>query len=92
MSDESNHSIIRLILEEHFDEIRKERNHKMTVESRLSLNQKCGESKEEIGCLFASKSGDFVKRIALWDFMKHLDKRKYKIVRLLYARERKRRL
>lgn len=80
---------VQRILEEHFDEMRKERNDRMKVESRLSLNRKYGESKEEIGCLFASKNGDFVKRIALWDFMDHLGDRKYKVARLLYSREEK---
>lgn len=80
---------VQRILEEHFDEMRKERNDRMKVESRLSLNRKYGESKEKIGCLFASKNGDFVKRIALWDFMDHLGDRKYKVARLLYSREEK---
>lgn len=70
-----------------FKEMRKARNEKIRLESRLSLNQKVGDSREEIGTLIVGKCGDFANNIVLWDYVSHLGKVKYDIVRLMYNRE-----
>lgn len=70
-----------------FCELRAIRNERIRLESRLSLNQKFGETREEIGTLIPGKQGDFVKYIALWDYAERLNGREYEILRLMNARE-----
>lgn len=63
------------------------RNEKISLESRLSLNCKLGESKEEIGSILFPTQGDFTNGIALWDYVKHLGKKKFIIMKSLAWRE-----
>ena len=70
-----------------FGELRTIRNEKIRLESRLSLNRKFGEAREEIGTLIPGKQGDFVKYIALWDYAQRLGGIKYKVLKLMYAKE-----
>lgn len=69
------------------EQIRQNRNEKYRLESRMSLNCKYGEEKEEIGTIIPDKSGDFVNGIALWDYLKNLGEQKYRILRLMNAKE-----
>lgn len=70
-----------------FGELRTIRNERIRLESRLSLNQKFGEAREEIGTLIPGKRGDFVKYIALWDYAQRLGGIKYEVLKLMYAKE-----
>lgn len=66
---------------------KKIRNNRIRIESRLSLNQRFGEEKEEIGAIFPGKTGDFANYVALWDYAERLGSIKYEILNLMNARE-----
>lgn len=70
-----------------FAELKSIRSKRIRLESKLSLNQKFGEEKEEIGTLIPGKKGDFVKYIALWDYAQRLGGLKYEVLKLMYAKE-----
>ena len=74
-------------VKERLSELKQIRSRRIRLESRLSLNQTFGETKEELGCWLAGKSGDFVNGIALWDYAKRLGSLKYEVLRLMYGRE-----
>lgn len=67
--------------------IRKIRNDKMRMESRLSLNQTLGESDEPVYTFLFPVHGDFVNGICLWDYIDGLGGKKAKILHLLYQGE-----
>ena len=50
-------------------------------ESKVSLNQRYMNSKEEIGNYTFPRQGDFTKKIDLWDYAMRLGKEKYRIIR-----------
>lgn len=56
------------------------RNNKYRIESRLSLNQKCGESREEMSSILFPVNGDFTKGVILWDFASGLGPEKSMIM------------
>lgn len=68
-------------------ELKKIRSERIRLESNLSLNQFCGEMREEIGGIFKGKTGDFVNGIAFWDYAKGLGATKFEVLKLMYARE-----
>lgn len=59
---------VRTNVKKLFLDLRKIRNNRIRIESRLSLNQRFGEEKEEIGAIFPGKTGDFANYVALWDY------------------------
>lgn len=77
------------LMTERLNRIRHIKNERIGIESRLSLNSKAKDCKEEIGSIIRGKTGDFVNGIALRDFSKQLGGQKYKIIRLLSAGEEK---
>ena len=50
---------VRTNVKKLFLDLRKIRNNRIRIESRLSLNQRFGEEKEEIGAIFPGKTGDY---------------------------------
>ena len=85
--DESYWNYIEKKLVERINKIKKIRSEKYGLESKLSLNKRYGEYREEIGTMIPGRTGDFVNGIALWDYSKRLGKLKYSIIKLLYERE-----
>ena len=63
---------VRTNVKKLFLDLRKIRNNRIRIESRLSLNQRFGEEKEEIGAIFPGKTGDFANYVALWDYAERL--------------------
>ena len=78
---------ILLKIKERLKEMKRIKNERIRLESRMSLNCKYGECKEEIMTIIPNRSGDFVNGIALWDYSKSLGKIKYAILRLMNAGE-----
>lgn len=78
---------VRTNVKKLFLDLRKIRNNRIRIESRLSLNQRFGEEKEEIGAIFPGKTGDFANYVALWDYAERLGSIKYEILNLMNARE-----
>ena len=56
---------VRTNVKKLFLDLRKIRNNRIRIESRLSLNQRFGEEKEEIGAIFPGKTGDFANYLSL---------------------------
>ena len=78
---------VRTNVKKLFLDLRKIRNNRIRIESRLSLNQRFGKEKEEIGAIFPGKTGDFANYVALWDYAERLGSIKYEILNLMNARE-----
>ena len=74
-------------MEDHIEELRKIRNQRIQLESRLSMNHVVGENKEEIGTLLHGKAGDFANSVILWNYASWLGKEKYSVLNLMNARE-----
>lgn len=69
------------------EKLKQVRNERIRLESKLSLNQTFGETKEEIGTIIARKSGDFANSVVLWDYINRLGDQKYKVLKLMYVGE-----
>lgn len=74
-------------VKEKFADLKRIRNEKISLESRMSLNQRIPGTEEEIGIFFPGKTGNFENSIVLWDYAKRLGSLKYAILRLMCARE-----
>lgn len=72
---------------ERLKQLRKNRNEKCHFESKMSLNCKYGEEKEEIGTIIPCKNGNFENGVILWNYIQNLGKKKYKIIKLMYEGE-----
>lgn len=72
---------------ERLNQLRKNRNEKYRVESKMSLNCKYGEEKEEIGTIIPFKNGYFENGVILWDYIQNLGRKKYQIIKLMYEGE-----
>lgn len=79
-------TVINGIVDE-FEQMRIERNNKISLESTLSLNQHLGDSEEEAGEILFPIQGDFTNGVILWDYLKGLGEEKYPILRLMSDRE-----
>ena len=64
-------------------EYRHKRNQKISLESKLSLNLRCGHSDEEIGSIMFPSNDDFVGHIMFWNDCLHMGDKKYSIMKLL---------
>ncbi len=66
--------------------MRGDRNRRCSIQSKLSLNQKCheaGEEGEEIGNVFFHAYGDFTKGVILWDYARSLGEMKLEIMKCM---------
>ena len=68
---------------ERLAEIRKDRNRKMALESKLSLDQTIGDSREDIRSILFPVQGDFTNGVILWQYAKSLGKTKYKMMQCM---------
>lgn len=68
---------------ERFAEMRKTRNRKISLESRLSLDQKIGDSKEDIRSILFPVQGDFTNGVILWQYAKSLGEKKYQMMQCM---------
>jgi hypothetical protein len=75
----------RCILEA-LDFLRRRRNQRIALESRLSLDMRYDGYGEAIGERYFRKTGDFTNAVALWDFAQRLGEIKYHILLQLYDR------
>ena len=66
-----------------FAEMRKTRNRKISLESHLSLDQKIGDSREEIQSILFPAQGDFTNGVILWQYAKSLGKTKYQMMQYM---------
>lgn len=65
---------------EEISRIRKSRNERCRIESKLSLNQQYGDSGEEIRSILFPVKGDFTNSVILWEFAKQLGLEKWRIM------------
>ncbi len=65
------------------DKLRKERNRRFRMQSKLSLDQKIDSSDIEVREILRPKKMGFEDGIALWDYAKRLGKEKERIMRLM---------
>lgn len=68
---------------ERFAEMRRTRNRKISVESRLSLDQNIGDSKEDIRSILFPVQGDFTNGVILWQYAKSLGEKKYQMMQYM---------
>lgn len=68
---------------ERLAEMRKNRNRKISLESKLSLDQKVGDSKEDLRSILFPVQGDFTNGVILWQYAKSLGKIKYKMMQYM---------
>ena len=61
---------ISIEIVERLTEIRKDRNRKMALESKLSLDQTIGDSREDIRSILFPVQGDFTNGVILWQYAK----------------------
>ena len=78
---------IQFHVEKSFNELRRNRNNIIRLESNLSLNHSYGECREEIGTIFPQKDENFINKIIVKDYMNRLDSVKAQIVCFLYCGE-----
>lgn len=69
------------------NEIRKNRNKRCQLESKMSLNKIYDDEREEIGNIFWSRTGNFENSVILWDYIKKLGNIKNSILHLMAGRE-----
>lgn len=74
-------------LKEVIIQLKRVRNEKIRIESNLSLNASYGENGQMAESWFPGKTGNFVNRIVLWDYMKRLGHKKFQVLKLMYQRE-----
>ena len=55
----------------------------MALESKLSLDQTIGDSREDIRSILFPVQGDFTNGVILWQYAKSLGKTKYKIMQCM---------
>ncbi|WP_298022327.1 hypothetical protein [uncultured Dysosmobacter sp.] len=68
-------------LNEAIEALKCERNRRMSVESRFSLNQPVGRSQRPAIDVLFPMQGDFTRGIDFWDYMERLGSPKYNMVR-----------
>ena len=65
-------------------EMRRERNSKIHLESKMSMDQTLAESKEPVYAVLFPAKGNFANAVCLWVDMKRLGYWEYKILKSLY--------
>lgn len=70
-------------MEKYIAVMRRDRNRRCSVQSKLSMNQTCNDSGEEIGSILFHIYGDFTKSVALWDYARRLGEKKWKIIKCI---------
>ena len=68
-------------------QIRKLRNNRIRLESRLSLDQSFCDNDEDIRSILFPAKGDFTKGVILWDYAWHLGVEKSRILRYMVRDE-----
>lgn len=68
-------------LDETVETLRCERNRRMSIESRFSLNQPVGQSQKPAVDVLFPMHGDFTRGTDFWDYMERLGDAKYNMVR-----------
>lgn len=74
-------------IRDEIQKLRKIRNARINLESKLSLNQIFYDSDEPVYTYIAAKNGDFSNSICMWNYVQSLGRLKASISRMLYYGE-----